>query len=91
MDWKLILSTFGAIFLSELGDKTQRAAVTLAASTKQRLRSGWGVHVIHLCDLAHWLGIVVHFLYDDGPTIETDIRTAGTICRPGHSRRCGGR
>ena len=35
MDWKLILSTFGAIFLAELGDKTQLAAVTLAASTKQ--------------------------------------------------------
>jgi Ca2+/H+ antiporter, TMEM165/GDT1 family len=35
MDWKLIASTFGAIFLAELGDKTQLAAVTLAASTKQ--------------------------------------------------------
>ncbi|MFN8643581.1 MAG: TMEM165/GDT1 family protein [Candidatus Binatia bacterium] len=37
MDWKLILSTFGAIFLAELGDKTQLAAVTLSASTKQPL------------------------------------------------------
>lgn len=35
MDWKLILSTFGAIFLAELGDKTQLAAITLSASTKQ--------------------------------------------------------
>lgn len=35
MNWTLILSTFGAIFLAELGDKTQLAAVTLAASTKQ--------------------------------------------------------
>ncbi len=35
MDWKLIASTFGAIFLAELGDKTQLAAVTLAASTRQ--------------------------------------------------------
>ena len=35
MDWKLILSTFGAIFLAELGDKTQLAAVTLSASTKK--------------------------------------------------------
>jgi putative Ca2+/H+ antiporter (TMEM165/GDT1 family) len=35
MDWKLIVSTFGAIFLAELGDKTQLAAVTLSASTKQ--------------------------------------------------------
>ncbi|MBX3023442.1 TMEM165/GDT1 family protein [bacterium] len=35
MDWKLIVSTFGAIFLAELGDKTQLAAVTLSASTKR--------------------------------------------------------
>lgn len=35
MDWKLIVSTFGAIFLAELGDKTQLAAVTLSASTKK--------------------------------------------------------
>ena len=37
MDWKLILSTFGAIFLAELGDKTQLAAVTLSASTRKPL------------------------------------------------------
>ena len=28
MDWKLIASTFGVIFLAELGDKTQLAAMT---------------------------------------------------------------
>lgn len=37
MDWKLIASTFGVIFLAELGDKTQLAALTLSASTKQPL------------------------------------------------------
>ena len=35
MDWKLIASTFGVIFLAELGDKTQLAALTLSASTRQ--------------------------------------------------------
>jgi putative Ca2+/H+ antiporter (TMEM165/GDT1 family) len=35
MDWKLVVSTFGAIFLAELGDKTQLAAVTLSASTRR--------------------------------------------------------
>lgn len=35
MDWKLIASTFGIIFLAELGDKTQLAALTLSASTRQ--------------------------------------------------------
>jgi putative Ca2+/H+ antiporter (TMEM165/GDT1 family) len=37
MDWKLALSTFGVIFLAELGDKTQIAALTLSASSRQPL------------------------------------------------------
>lgn len=37
MDWKVILTTFGMIFLAEMGDKTQLAAITLAAQTKQPL------------------------------------------------------
>ena len=37
MDWKLIASTFGVIFLAELGDKTQLAAMTMSASTKKPL------------------------------------------------------
>jgi len=37
MDWKLIGSTFGVIFLAELGDKTQLAAMTMSATTKKPL------------------------------------------------------
>jgi putative Ca2+/H+ antiporter (TMEM165/GDT1 family) len=37
MDWRIFLSTFGAIFLAEMGDKTQLAAMTLAADTKRPL------------------------------------------------------
>jgi putative Ca2+/H+ antiporter (TMEM165/GDT1 family) len=32
MDWKLLASTFAAVFVAELGDKTQLATLTLASS-----------------------------------------------------------
>lgn len=34
MDWKVFVATFGAIFLAELGDKTQVANLCLAAQSK---------------------------------------------------------
>jgi putative Ca2+/H+ antiporter (TMEM165/GDT1 family) len=37
MDWRVALSTFAALFLAELGDKTQLAAISLSASTKKPL------------------------------------------------------
>lgn len=39
MDWSLFATTFLAVFLAELGDKTQVATLTLAAGT----RSPWTV------------------------------------------------
>jgi len=35
MDWRIMLSTFGVIFLAEMGDKTQLAAMTMAAQSKK--------------------------------------------------------
>lgn len=37
MDWKIFLITFGAVFLAELGDKTQLAGLTLSAKSKMPL------------------------------------------------------
>jgi len=35
MDVRVLLTTFGVIFLAEMGDKTQLAAMTLSAKTKR--------------------------------------------------------
>lgn len=35
MDWRVMLTTFGVVFLAEMGDKTQIAAMTMAAEKKR--------------------------------------------------------
>ena len=35
MDLRVLLTTFGVIFLAEMGDKTQLAAMTMAADSKK--------------------------------------------------------
>ncbi len=37
MDWKLFFTTFGMVFLAELGDKTQLTALGLTAKSKNPL------------------------------------------------------
>ncbi len=37
MDWKILITTFGAIFAAEFGDKTQLATIFLATQTDKPL------------------------------------------------------
>jgi Ca2+/H+ antiporter, TMEM165/GDT1 family len=37
MDWKLLATTFGAVFVAELGDKTQLATLSLSSGKVNRL------------------------------------------------------
>ena len=57
MDWRVMLTTFGVIFLAEMGDKTQLAAMTMAAETKKP----WAVFIAASLALAcvSAIGVVV--------------------------------
>jgi putative Ca2+/H+ antiporter (TMEM165/GDT1 family) len=56
MDWKIFTATFGTIFLAELGDKTQFAAIAASAQSK----STWEIlaAVILALALAGGLGVL---------------------------------
>ena len=47
MDWKLAATTFVAVFLAELGDKTQLATLTFTATGGSR----WSVFIGSACAL----------------------------------------
>jgi putative Ca2+/H+ antiporter (TMEM165/GDT1 family) len=55
--WSAFWTTFGALFLAEMGDKTQLAAVTLAAQTKSPLSVFVGAAIA--LTLVSLIGVVV--------------------------------
>ena len=63
MDWRVLLTTFGVIFLAEMGDKTQLAAMTMSAQTKKP----WAVFIGASVALAavSALGIIVGSVLGD--------------------------
>jgi putative Ca2+/H+ antiporter (TMEM165/GDT1 family) len=63
MDLRILLTTFGVIFLAEIGDKTQLAAMTMAAQTKRP----WAVFIGASVALAavSGLGVIVGSVIGD--------------------------
>jgi putative Ca2+/H+ antiporter (TMEM165/GDT1 family) len=63
MDFRVLLTTFGIIFLAEMGDKTQLAAMTMAAQTKRP----WAVFIGASIALAavSGLGVIVGSVIGD--------------------------
>ena len=61
MDWKLFVSTFAAIFIAELGDKTQLATLSLAAggSSRWAVFAGAGLGLLASTAMAVLLGEAV--------------------------------
>lgn len=57
MDWRVFLTTFGVIFLAEMGDKTQLAAMTMAAQSKKPWAVFIGASLALVCVSA--VGVVI--------------------------------
>ena len=56
MDWKVFLTTFGTIFIAELGDKTQFAAIAASAGSTSKFSVLLGV--VLALSLAGILGVL---------------------------------
>ena len=57
MDWRVFMTTFATIFLAEMGDKTQLAAMTMSAETKRPLTVFLSASLALVCVSA--LGVAV--------------------------------
>ncbi len=75
MDWRVLLTTFGVIFLAEMGDKTQLAAMTMSAQTKKPWAVLIGASLALTCVSA--LGVVVGAVLSQYIPLEWIKRAAG--------------
>ncbi len=75
MDWRLILTTFGIIFLAEMGDKTQIAAMTMAATKKRPWEVFIGASMALVAVSA--IGVIVGSLLGDYLPLDWIKRAAG--------------
>lgn len=67
MDWKIFLTTFGIIFLAELGDKTQLAIITMTTQTTKPL--GVFLGAITALSVVTFLGVIFgHLIHQWVPT-----------------------
>lgn len=56
MDWKIFITTMGTIFIAELGDKTQLAAILMTSKTERPLAVFLGA--IFALSLVTLIGVV---------------------------------
>jgi len=75
MDWRVLLTTFGVIFLAEMGGKTQIAAMTMAAEKK----SPWEVFIAASLALVavSAIGVIVGSMLSQYLPLEWIKRAAG--------------
>ena len=67
MDWKVLLTTFGVLFLAELGDKTQLAVITMTTQTTKPL--GVFLGAIAALSVVTLLGVIfLHLIHQRVPT-----------------------
>ncbi len=67
MDWKVLLTTFGVLFLAELGDKTQLAVITMTTQTTKPL--GVFLGAIAALSVVTLLGVIFgHLIHQWVPT-----------------------
>jgi len=74
MDWKIFLTTFGAVFFAELADKTQLVGIGMSAKSGK--------------PLAVWMGSVSAYIIITAATVLIGA-TLGKFIKPELIRYCG--